>query len=179
MKCEKIKEQLDLLFGSDELPEEIQQHLESCEDCRAYHQELRRLSEKLGGDSDFEPSTFDLEKAVAGVGHRIDSQKTPSITPVSWLRQLSRVAAAVLIVGVSYTTYLIGQKQGQEPVARVVDTVLANTADTVEMDDYFVNMLIEDISSDSYFGAGELLLDDLTEEELEYLTENMTVGDLL
>lgn len=179
MKCEQIKEQLDLLFGSNELPEEIEQHLESCEDCRAYHQELRRLSEKLGGDADFEPSAFDLEKAVAGVEDRIDSQETPSIVPVSRLRQLSRVAAVLLIVGVSYTTYLIGQKQGQEPVAKVVDTVLTYTADTAEMDDYFVNMLIEDFSSDAYFGAGEMLLDDLTEEELEYLTENMTVGDLL
>lgn len=179
MKCEQIQEQLDLLFGSEQLPEEIQQHLESCEDCRAHHQELLRLSEKLGVDEDFEPSAFDLEQAVAGVGDRIDSQKTPSIVPVSRLRQLSRIAAALLIVGVSYTTYLIGQKQGQEPVARVVDTVVASNADTVEMDDYFVSMLIEDFSSDAYFGAGEILLDDLTEDELEYLTENMTVGDLL
>lgn len=178
MSCEQVKEQLDLFFGSEKLPEEIEQHLVKCEDCRAYRRELMLLGEKLGMDSDFEPAPPDLEKAIASVEDRIDSETT-TIVPVSWFRQLTRVAAVLLIAAVSYTTYLIGQKHGQEPAARVVDTVVTGTADSVEMDDHFVSILIQDFSSDSYFGAGEQLLDDLTEEELEYLTENMTVGDLL
>ena len=42
-------------------------------------------------------------------------------------------------------------------------------SDSAEMDDYFVSILIQDFSSDGYFEAGELLLEDLTNEELEYL----------
>jgi len=179
MNCEQVKEQLELYFGTDELPAEIEQHLQGCTSCRAHRLELQRLSEQLGVDADFEPSASDLERAVTGVGSRIGSDKAPSIIPVSWLRPLSRVAAAILIVGVSYTTYLLGRKQAQYPTVATVDTVQTATSDSAEMDDEFVSMLINDLSSDGYFDAGELLMNDLTDEEMEYLKENMTVGDIL
>jgi len=179
MKCEQVKEQLELFFGNDEFPEDIERHLQGCETCRKHREELQRLSEKLGVDADFEPSRSDLERAIAGVGSRIGSNQAPSIIPVSWLRPLSRVAAAILIVGVSYTTYLIGRKQAQYPTVATVDTVQTATSDSAEMDDEFVSMLINDLSSNGYFDAGELLLNDLTDEEMDYLKENMTVGDLL
>jgi len=179
MNCDQVKEQLELFFGLDELPEEVERHLEGCESCRSHREELRLLSERLGEDADFEPSASDLEATIAGVESRIESVKRTSIVPVSWLRQLSRVAAAVLIVAVSYTTYRIGQSQAPTEMARMTDTVEEESFDSAEMDDYFVSILIQDFSSGGYFEAGELLLEDLTDEELEYLTEHMTVGDLL
>ncbi len=179
MNCDQVKGQLELFFGSDEMPEEVERHLQSCEACRSHHKDLRQLSERLGVDTDFEPSESDLEAAIAGAESRIESSATSSIVPVSWLSRLSRVAAAVLIVGVSYTTYRIGQSQAPTEVATIINTIEVETADSAEMDDYFVSLLIEDYSSDGFFEAGGLLLEDLTAEELEYLTENMTVGDLL
>ncbi len=179
MNCNQVREQLELFFGSGELPEDIRQHLVSCEACRSHQEELRQLSERLGEDADFEPSESDIERAVAGIESRIEASETPSIIPVSWLRQLSRVAAAVLIVGASYTAYRIGQSQAQPDVAMTTGTVVTTDSDSTEMDDYFVSILIQDFSSGGDFEAGELLLEDLTDEELEYLTEHMTVGDLL
>jgi len=179
MNCAQVQEQLELFFGSEKLPEDIGEHLRNCETCRSHWEELQRLSARLGEDADFEPSPSDLQRAIAGVGDRIKPDEAPSITPVSRLRQFSRIAAVLLIVGVAYTTYLIGRKQAPSTVAVVTDTVVTTAADSAEMDDYFVSILIQDFSSDGYFEAGELLLDDLTEEELEYLTEHMTVGDLL
>lgn len=179
MNCEQVKEQLELFFGSEDLPEEVRQHLTGCESCRKHREELLQLSERLGVDGDFEPAPGDLERALAGVEDRINAGSKRSIVPVSWLRYMSRVAAAVLIVGVSYATYRIGQKQAQYGAVAVTDTVVTTVADSTEMDDYFVSMLIQDFSSGSYFEAGGLLLDDLTAEELDYLTKHMTVGDLL
>jgi hypothetical protein len=45
-------------------------------------------------------------------------------------------------------------------------------------DDMF-ELLIEDYGRDVYFDAGERLLDDLTNEELQYLEENFDVNEVL
>jgi hypothetical protein len=180
MNCEQVREQLELLFGQDELPEEVERHLEGCDACRSHLRELQRLSQQLGADTDFEPSPDDLLRAVAGVEERIKPEEATSIVSVSWLRSLTRVAAAVLIVGMAYTSYMIGRNQAGQPAEIITDTVVTTaSADSLEMEDYFVSMLIEDYSSDASFEASSMLLDDITEEEMEYLTENLTVGDLL
>jgi len=99
-----------------------------------------------------------------------------------------RVAAAVLIVAVSFSVYQLG-KYSQTTEAGGVDPSAGYTYGDVvslwqgdleeEMDEGLISILIDDYISDGYFEAGEALLGDISEEEMEYLVENFEVGELL
>ena len=47
------------------------------------------------------------------------------------------------------------------------------------MDENLISQLIDDYAQDSYWGAGDDLVGDITEEEYEYLMKDLEVGDLL
>jgi hypothetical protein len=58
-------------------------------------------------------------------------------------------------------------------------TALLQSDEVTEMDDDMVSVLINEYSATARIGADEALLGDITAEELEYLTKNLEVGELL
>jgi hypothetical protein len=186
MNCDKARELLELSFGSNDLPAELIRHLQECQTCAAFQAELNELSTGLGSDDDFVLAPADLERAVNAVGSAIAPQETTVVTSLRWLRPMIRIAAVVLVVAVSFSAYQIGKYSG--PSATSGDVSSSTYGDIValwegplenEMDDDFVSILIEDYSDGNYYNAGEALLGDISEEELEYLLENLEVGELL
>jgi predicted anti-sigma-YlaC factor YlaD len=188
MNCESARELIDLYFGHDELPDGLQTHLDQCDSCRIYHDELVRMAGGLGSDSDTPFSIEDLDRAAAGVAQRIDRQ--PTVVPLStkWLRPLLRVAAVLLVVGLAYSSYRVGVDSNfsadldtlQNADAEVDElTILLEYEVEDEMDEDLIGILINDYCADASYEATASLLDDISEEELEYLTENFEVGDLL
>ena len=63
-----------------------------------------------------------------------------------------------------------------------VETVIAdevNIAAYDEPDDDMISALISKYSSEQEYGASEALLNDITEEEFEYLMDSFDPGDML
>jgi len=191
MDCNKIKNILDESFGST-LPVEIIDHLNSCQSCNDYWQEINTLSSALFNSSDLELSEKELDQAVVNINQVIDNQNS-KIIPIAnkyhsrWL-VISRVAAVLAVIMVSYGSFQLGQNN----TAVLPQPVIENSIDIFgsdliswsdeedqELDDETVSLLIADYTSESGINAVENLLDDLTDEEIEYLEKNFDIGDIL
>lgn len=189
--CNEAREAVDLHFGLEELPIDLQTHLDECESCRAYHDEMTVFADSLGSDTDIPFSAEELDQAVSDVVERIDNQPTvvSVISPVAnWLRPMLRIAAVLMVVGLSYSSYQLGLESSlgvgtdMLQLADAADdrlNVLLDYDTDSEMDEGLIGILIDDYCADGAYEATASLLDDISAEELEYLTENLQVGELL
>ena len=191
MKCAHVQDELLLFFGREDLPDRIQEHLDSCAECRAFWAQLGAESELLPADEAFFPTEEEKGAALRGVNIRLVTASSEVRRGFfeSLLARLrrGRLAPALASLVVLLTTAWIGHMSGRlvvstEPSTADVSVVLADAAsseDTEELDADMVDVLLYDFSAAQAYKSGELLLDDLTEEELLYLESNFDVGDIL
>ncbi len=199
MNCTQIQQELMLLFGTGDLPEEIRFHLDSCPECRDLATQLETAQNRLGDDDDFYPNDSEVERLAVSVDAAIDeieSRKIESrkiepikIEPVAPSQNLLRpkylaiAAAVVLALG----TYLIGQFSidTTPPSAGYEDdsyfsTVWSETdEEQYEPNDRAIGMLISDYAETARFSGADEILSDITVEEYDYMMENFDIGDLL
>ena len=181
MNCDQIREELDLLFGSTELPGYLADHLKDCPACDSYWRGSLDLAGGMNRLGAFSLSEHEVESLVTSVEQRVANSEIVPLASANWMKALTRVAAAVFIVATSYTAYLIGSS-GSFIASHdaLIDTLVASAYDdSDEMDSTMVTVLIDQYSGSAYFGTDEAILGDLSEEELKYLEENFTVEDLL
>jgi hypothetical protein len=188
MNCDQVREELELSFGTGKLSEEISRHLAECESCRAYQAELIDLASNLGDDLDAGFTITEIEQAVRGVEERIAPVKAKPVISLKWFQPVVRLAAAAMIVLVAYGSYEFGKSRVDSAVSgtEVISdsgygsvTAFLQSDEVTEMDDDMVSVLINEYSTSARIGADEALLGDITAEELEYLTKNLEVGELL
>lgn len=193
MTCIEIKQILDQSFGQTEHEPEVDEHLTNCSECREYWEQLVNLSEALPGDEQFsfDDATIDslIEKVEDAIHPSTDitsitTQETKNITQVNLMRWLPAAAAVLLVVGVGIGGYFVGRTNLNpatatinQPTALLLGSV--DESDYDEPDDPTFEVLLSQFTTDRPFDASEKLLDDITDEEMEYLTQNFDVGDLL
>lgn len=188
MNCSHFRDQMLLLFGRKQPPEELRAHIADCPSCRAVWEELTGVSEKLGGDDLFRPDDLQVEGLASRVDTAIEKMGRDNVPVATWIRRLwhERVpvaAAAALVLGIAIGTYMAGRTALESPVAEFAfegtDIVSLYEGADVDLDEGTVDALIREFTAQHGYEAGEWLLDDLTQEELDYLEENFDVGDLL
>lgn len=181
MNCATIQQELDLYFGSDSLPDDLRLHIATCPDCKSYWLESLELAGEMNRQGEFKLNESELDNLVASVDRRVATTDILPLVTGHWMRVLTRVAAAVLVVATSYGAYLIGSNGVLNPdQATMIDTtVVAVYEDETEVDPNMVTVMIDEYSESAYFGIDEAILGDLSEAELEYLKENFSVEDLL
>jgi len=194
MNCTQVQQEMMLLFGSGDLPEEIQFHLDSCPECRDFAVELEALQNRLGDDDDFFPTDSETERLVVSVdaaidefeSRKIEPSKVVAIAPSQNLfrgKYLAVAAAIVLVLG----AYLVGQFSVEMPPHStniesdsLFSSVWSETdEEQYEPNDPAVGMLINDYAETARLSGVDELLSDITEEEYEYMMENFDIGDLL
>jgi predicted anti-sigma-YlaC factor YlaD len=187
MTCERARELLELAFGAELADPELERHLETCPDCRAYRDELETLAWGLGRDVEFKLDEYEVGRVAALVDQSIARDSHTTIIPVNWLRRLTRVAAAVFIVAASLTAYRLGQQNGltsvQTASVQADNAAVLGTADYADeslyLDEGMVNLLIQDYAPGGLLGTDQYLINDLSDEEMRYLENNFDVGELL
>ncbi len=188
MNCSDCRDGLLLHFNQAEtLPAEILHHLQSCGECRHLYEQLEVIGGRLGDNADFMPDGLTEDEFVAAVERRIDRLEPSRVTWIGWRRYLPVAAAILLVLGITLVGYRqvrIGYNGGNaKETAEVYDqgSLLWALYDTEaeEIDDDVFDLILSDFVTKGYFEAGELLLDDLTEEELQYLEENLDVRGIL
>lgn len=138
----------------------------------------------LGSDEDFYPGDSEVDDMIAAVDGAID--RDHKITPVrrTWWKPVAVAAAAVVVFAIG----LISFRDGDHAVAPValIDSIDAQVGavamvdeNTIPFNDDELNSLMYQASANAPFGAGERLLNDLTDEEFEYLNNHFDVGDIL
>ena len=184
MNCEQFREEIELAFGEPTLPRDLQVHIDGCAECRRYCAELEAMASRLRRDSAAPFSVGELSATMASIERRVAEIPPTVIIPISRLRWITRIAAAVLVVAASMAAYRIGRHDGLRSTAADQTTVVSDLSALLDneeesIDEHAVSVLIEDYSSRGFFGTGEGLIDDLSDEEMQYLMENLKVGELL
>ncbi|MDF1543542.1 MAG: hypothetical protein P1R58_00405 [bacterium] len=176
MNCQQTQEELLLSFGSSELPAEIRKHVDQCEKCHAVMSSLDRLRPNALTDQDFTLPEQVTEQIQASVIESIKPQ------PVFSMQKALAIAASVLLVlGVSYVSYKSNGTDDPRTLRSdsTIDTVI-ETADLSDADETpSLDELFESVDSDPYRSSYDLLLEEITDEELDYLEKNLSAGELL
>ena len=184
MNCQNIQDELLLNVGAEVLPDNLQAHLDACPDCRAFWAELSSAARTVGSDEDFFLDQSAIETQVTNVDRRIDELELGKVTDVrsAWISFVPAVAAVVLLVGISFTAYMMGWfGSGSVLTDRPVEDTLMAQADNVMdiIDENDIGYILYEFAADRKASTSELLMEDLTEEELEYLENNFDVGEIL
>lgn len=192
MTCTECREQLELSFGQTVPDAGTIQHLNSCAGCSMYWEQLVALAQDLSGDAQFSVDNTAIDKLVQEVEDAIQppmdmasitQQKSDKVSTWNLMRLLPAAAAVLLVVGVGVGGYLVGRTDRDiNTTSSYSTTLLPSTDDETaydEPDDPTFAVLLSDFAADRPYDASEKLLDDITDEEMEYLAQNFDVGDLL
>lgn len=200
MSCSNYQDELLLCAGREQLPEDLQDHLNRCASCRAFWAELQTALTKLGCDDDLVPDNLNVDEFVSGVCERIElipprqgfesrtQTKSAEVTWIGWHRYLSAAAGILLVAGIT----LIGSWQSKGLRVQVSDDVQVTTesdastailtlyeGEVDQFDEDMLDIILYDFGDKGFFEASELLLYDLSDEELQFLEDNFDVGDIL
>lgn len=193
MTCTECRQQLEQSFGQIQLEATLVEHLDGCAECREYREQLARLAEDIPDNTAFTFDADTIDRLVRTVDRAIDQAngttpfaKQDSHEVSRWnLMRLAPAAAAVLLVaGVGLGGYFVGRID-LDPTTATNDYQAAmlfgstDETDYDEPDDPTFEVLLSDFAADRPYDASEKLLDDITDEEMEYLAQNFDVGDLL
>lgn len=191
MSCDRFKEEMFDYLGFDILPESLEKHLIECSECRIFWNELNNYSNHLGNDEDFKLNDTTVDEMVLEVNaqiNRLEIEKPENQekleNPVKIINYLLPIAASILILlGISISSGYLKDSE-QDIVNNFSGDLYFQFGqyleeDDEEMDVQFVDELLNDYSTSSTSAPGEQLLNDLTDEEMEYLKTNFDAGDIL
>lgn len=184
MNCEQIK--IDLLesFGEENISAELKEHLDSCSECNAYYHELIALSEFTGSDEDFVLTNQEIDEMVETVDQKINQSEVVANGTKSqtlWRYYLPVAAAVVLVFGLSWMGGLFSGR-GTISDSNLADTIMIasnNTETTENVTGADLAYLINDYSSGVSSADADLVVEEITDEEYEYLAQNFDIGDIL
>lgn len=193
MNCAECREQLEQSFGQTQLEAGLDEHLENCAECREYREPLARLAECIPDDTAFAVDADTIDRLVQNVDQAIDTSSgakpisnrdSHDYSPWTLMKWLPAAAAVLLVVGVGFGGYFVGRTNFDPAITTIVQPVATGLSSTDESDydepdGPAFEVLLTDFAADRPYDASEKLLDDITDEEMEYLAQNFDVGDLL
>lgn len=186
MTCRECRDELDLMIGQADLPQEIREHLATCAECRAWWDELSALVTLVADDSQFHLSASESTRVMSGIDRRLNAAQSTFITPMNWLRYAALAATIIIVTGIGITGYRanwFGQPSAGIDTTMVaqVDTQSARVASDdsgygLDDDDY--SILERAIDSTSQFDNAAAL-DSLNDEQIQYLESHLDVRGLI
>lgn len=193
MTCIECRQQLEQSFGQSQLEDTLGEHLDACVECRDFWQQLVRLADGIPDDTSFAFDANAIDRLVQTVDETINQSTSTipmarrdsrEVSPWTLMRLLPAAAAVLLVVGVGFGGYFVG-RSNLDPVNSIIDNPGATLLSSADVNDYdepdgiTFEVLLSDFATDRPYDASEKLLDDITDEEMEYFAQYFDVGDLL
>lgn len=181
MNCEQYKNLILESFGDENITSELKEHLNSCPECNAYYNELNALAGFAGSDDDFALAPNEIDRMVDKINSEIDQQQTTAKTTSFWRYYVPVAAAVVLMFGISWKAGFFNANDNtsdnrlRDSLALVINET--DIENDLTGDD--LNILIGDYSNGVTTFKADQVVDELTEEEYEYLAQNLDMGDIL
>lgn len=185
MNCNEVKDLIFESFGVQENNETLQKHLSSCEDCRKLYETLAAQAQDFGTDKNFELNQSEQANLLEKINADIDRQeidKAVNITP-AWKSYVPMAAAILLVLGVGFISQLIFKfGSGTDTATNQNDRVAyvgLTDEDITEIKSIELDEFVDQYSSQYDIDDEINMLDDLSEEEYQYLNENLDIGEIL
>jgi hypothetical protein len=181
MNCRKFKERLSLEFKRTDsgLPPELDDHIKTCDSCRAYYLGLSGIRENLNRE-DFEVFPGELDNITFEV---ISGRGTVSIRQESVFERIKAAVgrrawvpavAAVAIVALIFGPRILRGPEEISPVdqqyGNIETTVDYSSIESAEDLAYVVESLVDD-ASEFELVAEELIMDTDYNDLIDYLSE--------
>jgi len=192
MICAECRQALELSFGQSQPEPAVAEHLAQCAECRALWTEMSLVADSFKSDDAFELDSDLVEQMAREVDRRIDliDQTMPHYRPkpvgrwslLSWSGAVPAAAAVLLVLGMGLAGYWLGRWDvaTDSPATTTTSSIIPETDQALEEpDELTVELLLDNFTSERRFNASESLLDDITEEEMNYLEKNFDIGAIL
>ena len=185
MNCNEVKDLIFESFGVQENNEALQKHLSSCEDCRKLYETLSSQAQKFGTDKNFELSESEQANLLEKINADIDQHELNKVIKVepAWKSYVPMAAAILLVLGVGFISQLIFKfGNGTETATNQderVSYVALTVEDVTEIKSIELDEFVDQYSSQYDIDDEINMLDDLSEEEYQYLNENLDIGEIL
>lgn len=181
MNCSKFKNNLAEKLGELILTEAEQQHIQDCHDCADYYRELHLLEGGLSALR-IEPIST-TESAV--FQYKLDNKIDNYINRVFGFYRFGvrygvALSAVILLMFVSIIPQFSNMEyQDDADQAQYTYIYYEYTAGSDQIDEEYIDIVIDDFSDLNGYNAGEMIIGELDDDEFEYLIENINVGDML
>lgn len=195
MNCDDVRQELKLYFGWRELPKPLIEHLEICPECRKAWQESLSLADSLPADRAFFPEEEVAETLCRRLDNALPERNNVRSRARVWgvlkravkarrsLVPVPAAAALMLLVGLALLKpwNVLRETQTEPAVTANID---ANLDSLVNMyaeasDESSFVLLLNEVTSREIVESPSWLLDDITEDELNYIGENLNAEDIL
>jgi hypothetical protein len=185
MKCDLIKDKILEYFGASELPDEIKEHLNQCPECRQFYQEMMSVSAEISQEENYYLTQKEQEQFIAKIDKKIDQHELRKVTDITprWKSYVPVAAAIVMILGIALVSQLANLFSGSDQI-NVVENNDSLWIDIDQSDIEFVNnenyenVLIDYSSVDNSVNS-EWIIENVTEEEYQYILDNFDIGEIL
>ncbi len=193
MNCRDFQDELALWFGS-ELPDDLQAHIQACAECRACRDQLSELRAAMPEDWEFYPSPGESERlsadvmqslpvrSRAGVSRPLGRRLTETISGLLRPRPLGAAVVSVLLlvaglwwIALTPDVTTVGSSAS---VAELWSDVFSEP-ELYEPEAETVALLVDELTASEPTTTARRILDDLSDEEYQYLAKNLTVKDIL
>ncbi|PKK84451.1 MAG: hypothetical protein CVT49_03760 [candidate division Zixibacteria bacterium HGW-Zixibacteria-1] len=182
MDCRFFRESLTLKLGDPAIDTEEKVHLESCVDCRKWYESLQALETSL---NKMTPKPLAAAE-FAVVQERLDAKINGYLNRATgFYRLMVRYGVAVSAVFMLVFISIFSNTPGVENNSVVPEFYYSSYTGEIELfddswiDDQYVAEAVGDFVGRNGFGSSELVIDELSAEELKYLENNIELGGLL
>jgi len=195
MNCREIQEQIDigLLSTGIEITDDIRMHLDTCDECRAYHAEMMALGKQFQALDNITMTPEESAQLLGNLEHVYDqtlypSAVSPGLSSIirGWLTPLVRpaiAAAFVLVIALTSgdgmfndmvaSTKIDNLQMATIPDEQIVNDLVSQNSSLISdaWDDETASYITQQVEPDQ---AADIL-DNLTAEEFEYLMDNYSM----
>ncbi len=185
MDCGKFKNKISQSVGSVFLDADEKIHLEQCPQCRNLYEEYVSLERDLN-DLTIEPlSAVEFASMQQKLDENINRYNRRAISFYSLFTRYGAGLVAVgflffvsLWSGFEYGVYYTENSE-QSDTYYLADNGDENSDEDETMNDDYIGLLLYDYTQNNGYNSGDLLLGDLTQDEFDYLENNLDLGDIL
>jgi predicted anti-sigma-YlaC factor YlaD len=180
--CRLIRRALALKPDGAALDERESEHLDRCRECRKYYEDLLMLTAALNKE-DIEPIKAD---EFALVAERLDEGIARYLNRATGLyRFVIRYGVSAASVFLLIFVSLMSGFKSSEYHKAAVDSFLGQdeyglqAAEEDSLDSGYIDIVVHDVLNKYGYNTGDMLLGDLSSDELEYIENRLDVGGIL
>ncbi len=185
MDCGTFKNKISQSVGSLFLDVDEKIHLEQCDQCRNFYEEYVSLEKELNGLTIEPLSAVEFASMQQKLDENINRYNRRAI---SFYNLFTRYGAGLVAVGFLFFVSLwSGFEYGvyysehdiQSETYYLADYGDESSDEDETINDEYIELLLYDYTQNNGYNSGDLLLGDLTQDEFDFLENNLDLGDIL